>query len=29
VIDFRGHIILGFDQQQLDQLIDKYRGDAI
>jgi glutaredoxin len=23
VIDFRGHIILGFDQQALDQLIDK------
>jgi hypothetical protein len=25
VIDFRGHIVLGFDQQQLDQLIDKYK----
>jgi glutaredoxin len=25
VIDFRGHIVLGFDQQQLDHLIDKYK----
>jgi glutaredoxin len=25
VIDFRGHIVLGFDQRELDQLIDKYK----